>query len=121
MDNYINAPTYWYINIPESAVDENVSNLHNASKLNIFPNPFSQTAQISYSIVRDPQSARLGIYNAIGQLVVDLSSRLTVHGSQAAFSWSGSDDLGRRVPSGVYFVKLVSDDQQIVQKLILLR
>ncbi len=121
MDNYINAPTYWYINIPESAVDENVSNLHNASKLNIYPNPFNRTAHISYSVVRDPQSARLGIYNTTGQLVVDLSSRLAVCGSPAALSWSGSDQNGRPLPNGVYFVKLVSGDQQIVQKLILLQ
>ncbi|MGB9721485.1 MAG: hypothetical protein ACPL28_08420 [bacterium] len=35
--------------------------------------------------------------------------------------WYGDDDLGRRLPSGVYFVQLEAGDFKKVKKTILLR
>jgi len=35
--------------------------------------------------------------------------------------WDGRDDLGRRVPAGVYFVRFETDDYSRTQKAILIK
>ncbi|UCD06732.1 MAG: hypothetical protein JSV98_02490, partial [candidate division WOR-3 bacterium] len=58
--------------------------------------------------------------DAAGRLV-----RTFADGRQAAgyytVQWDGCDDLGRKVPAGVYFVRLHTDDYQDVQKTVLLK
>jgi flagellar hook assembly protein FlgD len=40
---------------------------------------------------------------------------------ESVISWDGTDDSGRKLPSGVYFVRLESDDFKKTEKAILLR
>ena len=64
----------------------------------------------------------LVVYNALGQAI-----RTLVRGPQAAghyrVTWSGQDDLGRSVASGIYFYRLVADQGRFtaVKKMLLLK
>jgi flagellar hook assembly protein FlgD len=40
---------------------------------------------------------------------------------ESAIFWDGKDDSGRRLPSGVYFVRLEAGDFKQVEKAVLLR
>jgi len=44
-----------------------------------------------------------------------------VTGHLSSVNWDACDLQGRRVPAGVYFVKLVTDGYQNVQKTVLLK
>jgi flagellar hook assembly protein FlgD len=88
----------------------------------VFPNPFAGQLRIDYALAaRDYAAARLSVYDAAGRLVRDLSDQLSAIGHQSSVIWDGRDDLQRRVPAGVYFVKLNTDDYQNVLKTVLLK
>uniref|UniRef100_A0A7C4TIX4 FlgD/Vpr Ig-like domain-containing protein n=1 Tax=candidate division WOR-3 bacterium TaxID=2052148 RepID=A0A7C4TIX4_UNCW3 len=76
--------------------------------LAVYPNPFSEKTEIRYKIqdtrytIADVvQTFRFAIYDATGRLV----SCLTLDAKRLTpVVWDGTDDSGRRLPSGVYFV-----------------
>ncbi|MGB9722031.1 MAG: T9SS type A sorting domain-containing protein [bacterium] len=96
----------------------------------VYPNPFNNHLTIGWQIgdrrkqIRDePPSAicnplSVKIYNATGRLVKSFN-HLTNY--QSTIIWDGDDDLGRRLPSGVYFVQLEAGDYWQTEKVILLK
>jgi subtilisin family serine protease len=80
------------------------------------PNPFNPETQIRFAL-REPAVSRLEIYNVAGQLVrrVDLGMR---NAGEHAWTWTGRNDHGAAVSSGIYFVTLhagsVTDRRKIV-------
>ncbi|MEO0228347.1 MAG: C25 family cysteine peptidase, partial [candidate division WOR-3 bacterium] len=90
------------------------------------PNPFQNHCVIKFQIpsIKSQNSnenlAALRIYDAAGRLVKDFS-RLTVNGERSAVIWDGTDDSGRKLPCGVYFVRLEAGDFKKVEKAVLLR
>jgi len=83
------------------------------------PNPWASGTRISYALPHETQVV-LRVYNPTGQLV-----RSLIHGKESAgfkqVAWDGRDDGGRRVPSGVYFLKLEALGQSAVQKVVVVR
>jgi serine protease AprX len=82
------------------------------------PNPFRYHTDISFSIGQSVKSIELKIYNATGRLVKDLTNY------QLPFNrvvWDATDDAGRPVPSGVYFLKFKAGDYSATEKLLLIR
>ncbi|MEO0107475.1 MAG: T9SS type A sorting domain-containing protein [candidate division WOR-3 bacterium] len=107
--------------------------------LQIYPNPFRNYLVIEFQIpnpndqtnsksqnpnenlaTRYSLLANLRIYDATGRLVKDLS-RLTVNCERSTIVWDGCDDLGRRLPAGVYFVRLEAGDFVKIKKAVLLK
>ncbi|MEO0161113.1 MAG: T9SS type A sorting domain-containing protein, partial [candidate division WOR-3 bacterium] len=93
-------------------------------KLEVYPNPFKNHCVIKFRIpnnsaVRNPKSEiSLKIYDVSGRLVKSLN-RLTNY--QSSIIWSGDDDIGRKLPSGVYFIDFKSDEIKEMEKVIMLR
>ena len=63
---------------------------------------------------------RLQIYNLTGQKVARLLDERREAGAHAV-QWSGEDDAGRSLASGVYFYRLEADELQFARKLVLMR
>lgn len=84
-----------------------------------YPNPFNQETLIKYQI---PLSTRvtLKIYNIAGQLVKTLLDEAKASGCYEV-SWSGKDENGNPVSSGIYFCKMVSGQFSEVKKIVLLK
>jgi hypothetical protein len=84
-----------------------------------YPNPFNASTVIAYSIGTRSQVI-LDIFNVLGQRVARL-----VDGSRSAGQystlWSGEDESGRPVPSGVYFYRLQAGPSSAIRKLVLLK
>jgi hypothetical protein len=72
--------------------------------LRIWPNPASVSAQIALSLPHEQEIA-VSLYNVSGQLVRTLV-RGTVPGGRHVYSWGGRSDGGRRLPAGVYWLRL---------------
>ncbi len=80
------------------------------------PNPFRDAIVIKFAI-RNPQSViSLSVYDATGRMVKDFAQLPNNY-----VVWDGTDDTGRRLPAGVYFVRLDAGDFRQVEKAILLR
>ena len=83
------------------------------------PNPFSSSSAIHYSLIHRTQ-ATLEIYNLTGELVRTLVAEVKPPGAHMV-TWDTNDDLGRKVPSGVYLVRLRAGDLASTHKLVLMR
>ena len=74
-----------------------------------YPNPFSSSVEISAAVVRDGGSTLIKIFDQGGRLIrtFDLAeSARNGPGTTIRFSWSGTDEHNRPLPSGMYFVTL---------------
>jgi TolA-binding protein len=84
-----------------------------------YPNPFNPTTTIAYSLPLDT-NIEIKVYNIRGQLV-----RTLVHDYQTAGKysvvWDGRDQTGESVGSGVYFYRLISKQNTIVKKMLMLK
>lgn len=84
-----------------------------------YPNPFSRSTEIRYWVPSNTP-VRLTIYDSTGRLVKSLISGETRRGANRIV-WSGRDDLGRLVPSGIYFLHLKAGDFGGMRKVVCLR
>jgi hypothetical protein len=94
--------------------------------LELSPNPFSGKINIGYRI-QDARYMRkdfsLKIYDVSGRVVRDLTNNLAscIKHHESSLFWSGDDDAGRKLPPGVYFVRLKAGNITVVKKAVLLR
>jgi len=84
-----------------------------------YPNPFNPTTTVTYSI---PEKCRvvLKIYDVSGRCIACLVDRQQEKGSYAV-GWSGRDEKGKSVASGIYFCRLAAANQIISKKMVMLR
>ena len=95
----------------------------------VYPNPFVERAKIRFIIPNEryiiqdsPKSeVALKIYDATGKLVKSFTLEASIQYPASSIVWAGDDDSGRKVPAGVYFVRLETKDFKKVEKVILLR
>jgi hypothetical protein len=69
-----------------------------------FPNPFSVDTQLNFSLA-EPSQVVIRIYNMNGQLVRSLLNDSYAPGNYIAH-WNGTDQQGREMPNGIYFLKM---------------
>jgi hypothetical protein len=81
------------------------------------PNPLKLSTTISYSL---PESGEveLTIYNVYGQIVFKLVEEFQEAGRYSV-KWSGIDEAGKKVASGIYFYKIQALNSTIIRKMIL--
>jgi hypothetical protein len=81
------------------------------------PNPFRPRTAISFATGSAAGRARLRIYSAGGRLV-----RTLLDGPVAAgvltVGWNAMDELGRRVPSGVYYYRLETPNGALARSMV---
>ncbi|MGQ9535057.1 MAG: clostripain-related cysteine peptidase [bacterium] len=121
----IRAEVRYYLETPIEETNKAKNLKAESRKLAVYPNPFSTLTKISYAVdgkTAEPQNSKtisLRIYDASGRLVKQFNHLTIQPFNQVA--WQGDDDLGRKVPAGVYFVELATGDYKKVEKAILLR
>jgi hypothetical protein len=119
-DGSVNAEG-WYVDDVQMPVvvigaDENQSgNMPRA--LSVTPNPFRNMAQII--IGQDLKAAGLRIFDISGRLVRNLSSDLPT--SRNSVRWNGTDESGKSVPAGLYFVQLDLNGEKLTEKILRLK
>jgi hypothetical protein len=90
---------------PPYVEEHEIENEYNFG-LKIFPNPFRKNVLISYSMGNSAKYAELKIYDVTGRLVRQFNHSTIQQFNQ--ISWDGTDDIGRTVPQGIYFVHFIS-------------
>jgi hypothetical protein len=83
------------------------------------PNPFNPATTITFSLAREG-SVALVIHDVRGSTVTTLFDGWLSAGVHTVV-WSGCDNHGRRVPSGLYFYSLDVGDFHSVRKMMLLK
>jgi len=97
------------------------TNIPKSFALTINPNPFKQITDIRYEATDTGyQKLALMIYDVTGRSVRELSEQLSVIGHRSSVRWDGTDNQGKRLPSGLYFAELKTPQQGVCEKIILL-
>jgi hypothetical protein len=80
--------------------------------------PLSRTAFINYSV---PYSihVKIGVYDVAGRLVKAIVNEKVMPGKYCE-EWQGKDNVGRTLASGVYFVKMMTEDFEKTDKIVIL-
>lgn len=88
-----------------------------------YPNPFNPSTTIEYEVPeisgRVPRVA-IQIFNILGQKVLTID-RGEKDAGRYRVVWDGRDETGSRVPSGVYFYRLLSQDFATSKKMVLVK
>ncbi len=101
-----------------SAATSTPSSSRKAQLLGIYPNPFNPQTVIKFRL--DAHRSDLSIFDAAGHHVrsFDLSN-LGV--GEHSIRWSGRDDAGHTVSSGVYYLRLLTSQGSEVLRAVLLK
>ena len=88
-----------------------------------FPNPFNAETWIPYAIEKEAVVS-VQIFDASGKLVRKLDIGKKPAGryfsKERAIHWDGRNELGERVPSGVYFYYLTAGEFAATRKMVVL-
>jgi hypothetical protein len=85
----------------------------------LYPNPFNSSINITLMNLKGGD-ARIGLYDIQGRLIKELSARNLQGGDKKAV-WDATDNTGRSVSSGIYFVRVETPQTVKVKKLLYLR
>jgi hypothetical protein len=91
-----------------------------ATKLyNSHPNPFNPATVISYDL-HETQVVTITIYSVDGRVVRKLVDEPKPRGHYR-ITWTGLDDAGRSVPSGMYLYRFTAGDHVETKRMVLLK
>jgi len=89
-----------------------------------YHNPFNPSTAIQYTIGGltngPPVSVRLVIYNILGQEIKTLVERFQQPGTYRV-TWDGTDNGGKRAPSGVYIYRLMAGNYVSAKTMVLVK
>ena len=89
-------------------------------QLAVGPNPSLGRVVASFALPRDSRNAELSVYDAAGRHVKTLLAGPLAAGPHAV-TWTGLDDFSRPAPSGIFFLRLATEDRSVVRKVLLIR
>ena len=84
--------------------------------VNIYPNPFRDSAKIELNLKDAVNPYQISIFNLRGELVYQHSAR---QAGKVSLSWNGHDNLNRKLASGLYLIKLEQGKLKQTRKLML--
>ena len=91
-------------------------------KYNLFqnmPNPFNPETAIEFEIPKRSHIS-LQVFNILGQRLKTLAHKSYSAGKHSVY-WDGTNENGQKLATGVYFLRLQSEEYVETKKLILLK
>jgi hypothetical protein len=109
----------WFFSATSSVAAESSTGITKFALFQNYPNPFNPETRISFQVPRrSPISVK--IYDLRGGEIAVLADKIFVPG-QYDLTWTGTDNQGRSVPSGVYICRLAVGNGVFSRKMILIR
>ncbi len=91
------------------------------SYISVSPNPFTHYTDIRYRMTDDRQDCRFEICDAAGRLVRSFYHESSIMNRESVFRWSGTDRAGKKLPAGVYFVRIITPEDKHTIPVLLVR
>ena len=85
-----------------------------------YPNPMTSDVRIAYALPK-ASWVDLTVYNLSGQVVRRLVSEPSKAPGRYTVRWDGRNEIGHRVPAGVYFYRLKAEGFAETKKLVVVR
>lgn len=100
-----------------SSIEEHHNIIHKGFSLNAYPNPAKGTIDISFNLPKE-NDVSLKIYSVTGQIVKMIKERYIAGFHKV--KWDIRDERGSPLPNGIYFIRLVTPESNLVTKLVIL-
>ncbi len=85
------------------------------------PNPFTKVTKVTLGKAHGAEGIGLRVYDISGKEVKSFLHITLDALHPTLLSWDGTDDLGRKLPAGVYFAELQTDEHLETKKLIMIK
>ena len=119
VENSGNTELYNPISITINKSDDNQTpGIPNVTYLKNYPNPFNPTTIIEF-IAPEGKNAKLSIYNLKGQEIITLFEGISQ--GHNYITWDGKDKYRNQQGSGIYLYKLVTENNTITKKMVLMK
>ncbi|MCX6121675.1 MAG: T9SS type A sorting domain-containing protein [Ignavibacteriales bacterium] len=82
-----------------------------------YPNPFNPSTRIAYQLLKAAQ-VQLSVYDITGREVNRLVDQYQPVGDYSV-EWSSNATSGQKLSSGVYFARLIADNESATRKMIM--
>ena len=105
--------------VQKSLEDDEIPAVARTKLLNPAPNPFNPQTTLRFQL-REASDVDLGIFNVRGERVTTVAAGVFSAGEHSV-TWSGEDYSGRRLASGVYFVKFVAGSFEQTRRVCMLK
>lgn len=113
IENEYVIPVWFYVDL-ETGIDETSLN----AGVNTMPNPFKDYTSIEFTLEL-PQSVTIDIYNSRGEQIRKLVEGRQLNQGTHKFRWNADTDDGNRVNSGLYYYRILLDNQVFSGKMLL--
>ena len=90
-------------------------NLNNSCILSSNPNPFYHNVKICFNL-SNIKRANISVFNIQGGLVKNMFN--AVNNNKGSVLWDGRDGYGVKVPSGMYFITLKSENFALTRPIL---
>jgi hypothetical protein len=108
------------VRVPHDMSEDMTENTGSSTALtSVHPNPFNPQTTLEYTLASSGR-VRIAIYDARGSLVRSLVNQHMAAGGHR-MTWNGTDQGGRSVGSGIYFVKMNAGSHVEARKIVLLK
>jgi flagellar hook assembly protein FlgD len=94
---------------PTDVKDEKNDGMLNDDKINAYPNPFNSQTKIRFSL-GEKGKVHITIFDILGNEVKTLFNSETEPGT-FELSWNGINNRGKDVSSGIYYARMIIDDE----------
>jgi predicted outer membrane repeat protein len=87
--------------------------------ISIYPNPFNPETRITFNLP-ESEHVNISVYNLKGQLVKILTDEILPSGNNTLI-WDGRNATGRKVSSGIYLLRVKSNNDIVSKKIMLIK
>ena len=108
----------WLLDVVTTGINDHKA-AGNDQLFGAYPNPMVSTTTVP-AIINTGGYATVNVYNFAGQQVRTLYAGNLTSGRHD-FTWNGTDDGGNQLPGGVYFCRMVKDNNSWSQKILINR
>ena len=84
-----------------------------------YPNPFNPETNIQFDVA-EQSHVSVNVFNLVGQKVATLVNR-TMDAGIYTIKWTGLNDKGSSLPSGMYFYEMKTSNFHSIKKLVLVK
>lgn len=109
----------YFVDLSRMDADNNFKPIARVKNVTNYPNPFNPSTSISFVLSKEAE-ATVQIYNIKGQKVFDFGAKHYPAG-KTTLDWNGRDKSNGPVSSGIYFVRIKTNDDSHTHKMIMMK
>lgn len=109
----------YIVNLSRTNADNDCKPIAKVKNTTNYPNPFNPSTSISFVLSKETE-ATVQIYNIKGQKVFDFGAKHYPAG-KTTLDWNGKDKSNSPVSSGIYFVRIKTNDDSHTHKMIMMK